>query len=166
MRSNNLNVNDKTYLFWIDIELGIPPLCGGKYGEWHLNNDINKLYRDFKNIIYDIVSIICHCEEYQLKDNPIKLLSNFKDSYEFDINDINAYDNLINCLYDLNVPKQYDELKKYSSSLFLLFNRIGINCHFNLYDSLTEALHLVKEHNSEIVTTDYNQTFKNDIMEG
>ena len=73
MRLKNLNIDDKTYLFWIDIELGIPPLCGGTYGEWHINDDIYKLYEDFKKVICDIVSIICHDKEYASKDNPIKI---------------------------------------------------------------------------------------------
>ena len=166
MRSDDLNINDKTYLFWIDIELGIPPLCGGTYGEWHMNNDIHKLYEDFKNVIYDIVSIICHDKEYAFKDNPIKTLSDFKDDFEFDIEDIESYDKLINSLYDLNISKQYLEFKEYSSNIFLMFNNLGIKCNFYLFDSLKEALSLVKKHNNVIITDDYNQVFQNDIMEG
>ena len=166
MRSDDLNINEKTYLFWIDIKLGIPPFCGGTYGEWHMNNDIRKLYEDFKNVIYDIVSIICHDKGYAFKDNPIKTLSDFKDDYEFDIEDIESYDKLINSLYDLNISKQYLEFKEYSSSIFLMFNNLGINCNFYLFDSLNEALDLVKKHNNVIITDDYNQVFQNDIMEG
>ena len=166
MRSNNININDKTYLFWIDIELGIPPLCGGTFGEWHMNNDINGLCDDFKKVIYDIVSIICHNNDYVSKDNLIKLLEDFKEDYEFDIEDIKSYDELIKSLSNLNILKDYTKLKEYSSYLFDIFNKLGINCHFYLFDSPISALSLVKEHNNVEITDDYNQVFENDVMEG
>ena len=159
------NSIEKAYLFWIDIELGIPPLCGGTFGEWHIDNNVIELHDDFKKSICDIVLIICHKDKTD-SNNPISILLDFKDDYDFDIEDIKSYDNLINCLYDLNKTKTYNELKKYADYVFLLLNNIGLKCNFYLYDSIDKALELVKQHNNITITNDYDYVFENDRMEG
>lgn len=166
MRHLAAYISDKTYLFWFDMEFGMPPLCGGTYGEWHHSDTLLELYNEFTDCLYDVISTLCQNKDYVSYDKSLlEILNEYEEDYDFDVKDIKSYNALKELLKDIYKVDSYDDFKDYSDKLFSLFNKLGINCNFYLYESPKEALELVKIHNANI-EGDYNNIFLNDVMEG
>lgn len=159
-------IGDNTYLYYDEMEYGIPPLCGGVVGEWSWNDDLSILYRNFiDNTLWNYIAKICEYKDYVIESKTsYELLKEYEEDFLPNIEDQKAYNELKDLIQNIKRDCSFAEFKEYSSKVIKLINKLGHYCDFKLYKNPKEALELVKEHYGEapIYGNTLFEIFKND----
>ena len=159
-------INENTYLYYDEMEYGVPPLCGGVVGEWSWSNDLSTLYKHFiQNTLWNYVAKICEYKEYAIQTkSPFELLLEYEDDFLPNISNKKVYEELKNLMLNIKTNCSYAEFNDFANNVIRLINKLGHYCDFKLYKNSNEALKLVKEHygKAPIYGETLFEIFKND----